>query len=252
MQNTLTTATNQTGAISPNSGLKTSWALTRAHITAGKTRILLLAMLLGMLMNTFFVTVVFAWSAISLLNRNEAAHQSDAMYLSLPVTRDHVVWSRFISSAVVIALGFALGYIVAGLEHLGMALDSENLSIAGNTLLTLYPFVLLISVFYPLYFRYGYTTGIYLSTFMLMTPVFVFKVYILHVLSNIFAGKDVVFSGFLPGKDALLNKVGKTVIGAYQMMGSLWFTLFLMVMMAVMVAVSIKLSLQFYRRREFK
>ena len=217
-------------------------ALLRKDLVVFRTRdrfLVLLIYLLGhptVLPNqeAFFWLGIGLVGALSLYVPTVEWHQeTDHMLSSLPVSRATVVFSRYLSSVFACAVG-AGAWVSTG-HLLGPVLAAEG-TIPGmwTTLPGIAAFVfvaiLLLSLFLPLYFRFGLGKG---------AMIFVPSVMGLYLLTS-------HFRGFAPPATAVRDRVA-----AFSAAVSPGWGLFLIILLlATMVAASGKLSVRWFENRD--
>jgi hypothetical protein len=159
--------------------------------------------------------------------------ETDQMLSSLPVSRATVVFSRYISSIVSCALG-AGAWVSTG-SLLGPVLGADG-AVPGMwaTLPGITAFVsvaiLLLSLFLPLYFRYGLGKGA-----MIFVPS-VMGLYLLSIQSRGFAAPA---TAVRDGVEAFSASVGPG-----------WVLFLILLLLAAMVAASGRLSVRWFEKRD--
>lgn len=223
-----------------------------AHIRANKTKILWMMGLFLIVMPIHLFNFIFCWILITLMMKTEDECRSDSLYCSLPIRRWNIVISRFI-----VSLGIILAAVLTGLLILEISsifsvagFYPEKLRITQNIFFLLFPIVIMISIFFPLYFRYGHQPGVHASCYIASFIVFIFWVGLLYVVASIASGSwqiDISMGSrylLIHGTLAIMKKS----VGIFGLQG---FYMYLVVTMVLFIVISFILSIKFYTRREF-
>ena len=223
-----------------------------AHIRANKTKILWMMGLFLMVMPIHLFNFIFSWILISLMMKTEDECRSDSLYCSLPIRRWNIVISRFIVSLGIILAAILIGLFVLRISSIFSVAGfyPEKLRITQNIFFLLFPIVLMISIFFPLYFRYGHQPGMHFSCYIVFFVVLAFWVGLLYIVVSIASGSwqiDISMGSsylLIYGTLAIMKK-------SVDIFGLQGFYMYVLVTMVLFMVISFILSIKFYTRREF-
>jgi hypothetical protein len=176
----------------------------------------------------------------------------DSLYCSLTVRRRDIVISRFLVSMGIILAATLIGLFVLGISSIFSVAGfyPEKICITQNIFFLLFPIILMISIFFPLYFRYGHKPGIHVGCYTAFFIVLVFWVGLLYVIVSIASGSwqiDInMGSSFLLIHTTLT--IMKKSVGIFGLQG---FYIYLVVTLVLFIVISFMLSMKSYARREF-
>lgn len=223
-----------------------------AHIRANKIKILWMTGIFLIVLPIHLLSFIFCWILITLMMKTEDECQNDSLYCSLPIIRRDIVISRFL-----VSLGIILAAILVGLFVLGISsifsvsgFYPEKLRITQNIFYLLFPIILMISIFFPLFFRYGHQPGIQVSCYTAFFIVFFLWVGIMYVIVSIASGSWQIGIGMgrrfflIHGTLAIIKKS----LGIFGFQG---FSMYLVVTMVFFIVISFIVSMKSYARREF-
>ena len=154
-------------------------------------------------------------------------------------------------------MGIILAAILMGLFVLGISsifsvtsFYPEKIRITQNIFNVLFPIILMISIFFPLYSRYGHQPGIHIGCYTAFFIVLVIWVGLLYVIASISSGSwqigISIGSRFflIYGTLAIMEKS----VGIFGLQG---YYIYLLVTMVLFIVISFILSMKSYARREF-
>jgi len=155
----------------------------------------------------------------------------DALYATLPIKRSHVVLGRYLFFlAFDIFFGFIACIILAGLQRImSRVFDIKETLLLIIVMLMIYSIVQAIQL--PLYFKLGYTK----AKFLVYIPLAVFPLSI-GLLSPIFA------EDLMPALVVIIGWIMENQVLTAGICLALW---------GMIIFTSYKLSLSFYKKRDF-
>lgn len=216
-------------------------ALCLALIRANKTKILWLTGLFLILMPIHLFNIIFCWILITLMMKTEDECRIDSLHCSLPIRRWDIVISRFLVSLGIILAAILIGLFVLRISSIFSAagIYPEKILITKNIFFVLFPILLLVSIYFPLYFRYGHQPGIQVSCYTGSLIITAAWVAILYTMVSIASGSWQIRSGI-----AIIKK-------SIAVFGIQFFRMYLFVPMALLIFSSFILSMKWYSKREF-
>lgn len=164
----------------------------------------------------------------------EEKSKSDILINSLPVSRETIVKAKYLTGCVFMLLGLVASTLVGAIIHyLGFARSLVDLQI---TLGMVIASVFLWSMFYPVYFKFGYLKARYYNLFVFLLIIFA--------------------SGFLVDMfNRIIEKsaLPDVLTGLSQLVGhhDLMLAIALLIVSFLFSLVSLAISLRVYRGREF-
>jgi ABC-2 type transport system permease protein len=184
-----------------------------------------LGLVVGLLLVTLFV---------------EDRYRTEALYCSLPLKRSTIVQARYLLSGLVLAAGtilmFAYGYFVNSVLKMNLRkMNLEALRTLEGMLGFLFTGVVLVSFFFPLFFRFGLAKGTVVFTVILIG--FIIS------MGALFSGKEFLID---PGA-GILRTLGR--IKHY--LTPPLFLLLTLALAAGIIFLSVRLSTRFYDQRDF-
>lgn len=184
----------------------------------------------------------------------EDKYRTEALLCSLPINRNTIVFSRYFVSLCVCFIGLILYLSVGYALNSLIREDAVNLqpliSLSGAAVF-LIPTVLLMAVFFPLYFRLG------LGTALLIFPGFILGIAVSVTLIT----QGIAFLTGSPFR--FLPKLGREILSVPytpfsricdilpSFLGISLFVWLIMINLAFIFFLSLKLSIHFYKKREF-
>ena len=223
-----------------------------ALIGANKTKIFWLTGIFLIMMPIYLFNFIFCWILITLMMKAEDEYRIDSLYCILPIRRRDIVISRFLVSLGIILAAILIGLFVLGISSIFSVASfyPETLRLTQNIFYLLFPIILMISIFFPLYSRYGHQPGIHVSCYTAFFIVFFLWVGLLYVIVSIASGSWQI--GIDVGMRFLLIHgtlaIIKKSVGIFGLQG---FYMYLVVSMVLFIVISFMLSMKSYTRREF-
>ena len=221
-------------------------------ICANKTKIFWLTGLFLIMMPIYLFNFMFCWILITFIMKTEDECRIDSLYCILPIRRGDIVISRFLVSLGIILAAILIGIFVLGISSIFSVASfyPETLLITQNIFYLLFPIILMISIFFPLYSRYGHQPGIQVSCYTAFFIVFFLWVGLLYVIIYVASGSWQI--GINARMSFLLihgpRLIIKKSVGIFGLQG---FYMYLVVTMVLFIVISFILSLKAYTRREF-
>lgn len=176
------------------------------------------------------VAYIFIVGACAVDEKNK----SELLLNSLPIDRKHIVLSKYLTALVFLVIGSVTSALtgavmkIAGLPMPAHFIGVEELwgIFAAITLFT--------SVYFPLYFKFGYMKTRYITTFL-----FLFTFFLPGLLAGLLKGNE-KFARLVRDHFSTLNA------GAAN-----WAPAILLAAMVLLAVISLLISIKAYRRREF-
>ena len=196
---------------------------------------------------------LFIFLATLVLMYTDEKYKTGPLYCSLPVKRSTIVFARYVTLLFTILFGI-------GLVVLFTFLMKKNWPIGfppppgGWTLINwfnvLFPLALIFSIFFPLYFRFGYSKGVMLG-FISTAVVGFLLMGLFYVMVSIKSGSWGL-AQYTEGKESPVLAFITGITGqAMGIFGKQNLLIYLSLLMIPLVVVSILLSIKFYSKREF-
>ena len=187
---------------------------------------------------TVGVTYMLMSQAITLDDKNK----SDVMLNSLPLRRKDIVLAKYLSVflyAALVILFFLLAQTVVTVIRIPISITKLSLTDILGALITV---VVLISVYFPIYFKFGYLRSRIVGTILFVVSIFFFPMGISLV-------QDV---------GGINNPILRTIVDSLQRVAG-WLQYqadwqiasYMLALALILTATSALLSLRFYTRREF-
>ena len=218
-------------------------------INAHRAKILGLTGLFFLLLPIHLFNILFCWILITQITRSEDNYRTDELFCSLPVKRPVIVTARFLVSLVIVLAATVLGFIVFHTALLFTDFYPRFLEIKPGVFIFLFPIILLISAYFPLYFRNGHRPGVEVS-FTLAFITAALWLGMLYIVVSVVSG-----SWQLPSeagvKLVLVSQALAVINKSIAVFGLRVFHLVLLLTMVLLLLLSFTLSLGFYSRREF-
>jgi hypothetical protein len=184
--------------------------------------------------------------------KTEDSYNTDNLYCSLPIRRAEIVISRFLLTITVVMAAIIMGLIVLGISSIFSisGFYPEKILITRDILTLLVPIILLFSVYFPLYFRYGYRPGLQVGCYTASLLAFIVWLGLLYIIVSISSGSWQI--SFSEGKSfSFMLTIALIIKKGFQVFSTRYFYLFIGMCMVSLILMSIKLSLIFYSKREF-
>lgn len=162
----------------------------------------------------------------------EDKNNSDIVLISLPIKRNMIVLSKYVSVYIYAAyaiMGFYLIYLIANLLKLPLEIPFNFTGFAGSVIIV----TLFSSLSFPLIFKYGYLK----SKMMNLIIFFAF----------VFGGTGLL--SYLSKDDQLM--LNQEIITFFSNRSDLELVIMLMIPLALILSCSYFISLTFYKNREF-
>lgn len=124
---------------------------------------------------TIFIAVpsVIGYLFVTYACAYDDKNKSEIMLNSLPISRKDIVLSKYLSIILYVLIGVCISFIFTtsfkylGFGHINRFMTLED--VVGAIIVI----SLLSSIYYPIYFKFGYLKSKYLSTFMLVGTLFI-------------------------------------------------------------------------------
>jgi hypothetical protein len=196
---------------------------------------------------------LFIFLATLVLMYTDEKYKTGPLYCSLPVKRSTIVFARYVTLLFTILFGIGLVVLFTFLMKknwpIGFPPPPEGWTLI-NWFNVLFPLALIFSIFFPLYFRFGYSKGV-LWGFISTAVVGFFFLGLFYVTVSIKSGSWGL-AQYTEGKENPILALITGVIGqAVGIFGKQNLLIFLSLLMIPLVFVSIMLSIKFYSKREF-
>jgi hypothetical protein len=182
----------------------------------------------GLTIGVLAITYQLVLGACALEDKNN----SDIILISLPIKRNTIVLSKYVSIYIYAAyamLGFYLIYLITNLLNLPLDIPYNFTGFVGAIIVV----TLFCSISFPLIFKYGYVKS-------KMANLIIFFVFV-------FGGTGLV--GYLSKNNEW--KLGQEIITYFSNSSDIEILMILMVPMVLILICSFFVSLTFYRKREF-
>jgi len=178
----------------------------------------------------------------------DARNNSEIIINSLPVHRRDIVLAKYLSVfpyAALAMLSFVFAQVlvsVTGIPVLGINGPLSHLSLV-KFMAAVVAVIVLISFYYPIYFKLGHRRGKWAGMFL-----FFFLVFFIPLWGYLLAGEyGVVRNPILLNIIDLLER-----LGSWQQTQANWqIASYMLVLALILMSVSVRLSLRFYRNKEF-
>jgi len=187
---------------------------------------------------TVMVTYMLVLQAITL---DDKSH-SEIMLNSLPIRRMDIVFAKYLSVflyAAVVIMFYLLAQTVVTVMGISISITKISLEGIAGALIAM---ALLISVYFPIYFKFGYLRSRIVGTILFVVSLFLFPMGI-TLVHGVGGMNNPIFQRFV----ASLHRV----IGWLQTQTDWQIASYLLVLALIFTAASALLSLRFYTRREF-
>ncbi len=196
---------------------------------------------------------LFIFLATLVLMYTDEKYKTGPLYCSLPVKRSTVVFARYVTLLFTILVGIGLVVLFTFLMKkswpIGFPPPPGGWTLT-NWFNVLFSLALIFSIFFPLYFRFGYSKGV-IWGFISTAVVGFFFLGLFYVMVSIKSGSWGL-AQYTEGKENPIVAFITGVIGqAVGIFGKQNLLIFLSLLMISLVFVSIMLSIKFYSKREF-
>ncbi len=193
----------------------------------------------------FLITMVFSLMLALATNIVDDKSGVDAFFCCLPLSRSTLVRGRYLSSLLAIAAG-TVTYVVYGAVLDRLLVDGDlasNLSWAEMVTFLSVP-VLLVSLFYPIYYRLGFDSGAIVLV-MILTILLLGVTDLLGLLGGSTGGA----AGVSEWRDPVVTLIGK-VGEVSRTVGESLFPILAMLSLGALVGCSMGLSIRLFRQRD--
>jgi hypothetical protein len=196
---------------------------------------------------------LFIFIVTLILMYTDEKYKTGSLYCSLPVKRSVIVLARYVSLLFIILAGIGLvvlfTFLLKKVWPIGFPPPPEGWALI-NWFNVLFPLALIFSIFFPLYFKFGYSKGV-IWGFISVAVLGFLLVGLFYVIVSIKSGSW-GFAQYTAGKEnlvlAFITGVMGQVVGIF---GKQNLLTFLSLLIIPLVYVSIMLSVKFYSKREF-
>ena len=192
----------------------------------------------GLSAATVAITYMLMLQAFALDDKNHA----EIMLNSLPLRRRDIVLAKYLSVFLYAALGivsFLLAQVVVTVVGIHISINQISLEEIFGALIAM---VVLISIYFPIYFKFGYLRSRMVGIILLMTSFFILPMGI-----SLVQGYGGAHNPTLQTILASLQRVA----GWLQTQADWQIASYLLALALILTAASALLSLRFYTRREF-
>lgn len=202
------------------------------------------------------VFMVFAFSMVyisSLMNTEEKNH-TDILYRSLPVRPSSIVYSRYIAASAIFAGVFLPAFLVCSfietLDIPGRTGLSPVITVTGFFVIAV-PAAVLVAGIFPFCFKYGYVKGMLVGSAASVLAAGIFAV-ILYLIVSI-SGKTEILGAVMAKADRawIVRFIMGVFAQAAVFIGKTLFPVFISIVTALLVVVSVRVSVRFYKNRDF-
>lgn len=196
---------------------------------------------------------LFVFIVTLILMYTDEKYKTDTLYCSLPVKRSTIVLARYVSLLLTILPGIGLAvlftFLLKEIWPMGFPPPPEGWT-TMNWFSVLFPLALIFSIFFPLYFRFGYSKGVMLG-FISTAVVGFLLMGLFYVMVSIKSGSWGL-AQYTEGKESPVLAFITGITGqAMGIFGKQNLLIYLSLLMIPLVVVSILLSIKFYSKREF-
>lgn len=187
---------------------------------------------------TVMVTYLLMIQAITQDDKN----QSEIMLNSLPLRRKDIVLAKYLSVflyAALVILFFLLTQGVVTVIRIPIAISQISLGGISGALVAV---VVFISIYFPIYFKFGYLRSRIVGTILFLVSLF-FLPMAVSLMQRIGGAHNTTFQTFVASI--------QSVVGWLQTQADWQIASYLLVLALILTGASARLSLRFYTRREF-
>jgi hypothetical protein len=228
--------------------LKSVMCISLALLGAHKTKILGLSALFLLLLPIHLFNILFCWILITQMARSEDNYHIDELFCSLPLKRPAIVTARFLVALLIILAATGLGFIIFHLSLIFTDFYPRGLEIKPGLFTFLFPILLLISSYFPPYFRNGHRQGVEVS-FTFASLAAAFWLGLLYIAVSLISGSWQLHTE-TGVKAVLISQVMAILRKSIAVFGITVFHLVLVGTISLLLVISYVLSLRFYSRRE--
>jgi len=188
---------------------------------------------------TVGATYMFMIQALTQDDKNK----SEIMLNSLPMRRQDIVLAKYLSVfiyAILVIIGCLLAQSVVSIIGIPMPIDWISLEKITGALVAM---AVLISIYFPIYFKFGYLRSRMVGMILFLTCLFFLPRAVGLTVRELGGVGNPAFRTIL----AILQEAGNWL----QTQADWQIATYLLVLALILMAASARLSLGFYRRREF-
>lgn len=180
-------------------------------------------------------------------------NRGESLLCSLPLKRNLLVWARYLLALFFIIVSFLLALITAWLvKHIFpvVAFEPKTLFSLPHIYLWLFPLILMLSVYLPFYFRFGYAKGLFIGltgSAIVMTAV----MGVLYLAISLFTGSWSLLADFPENvKPQVFDYLKALLARTINTMGLDTFLLLLTATAALLFLASLSISLKLFKTRD--